>query len=314
MAKYDRLLYILNLVRSRRNLNAPMIASECGVTERTIYRDIISISEANIPIYYDRGYKFASDNFLPPLNFNVDEYLTLQAVLESTPLYKAGHSKKIIKSIKSKVDACLSQNVRSQKAFKSSVTSVKIKSTAPENGNEKYYALVEQGIRDNLVLELKYDSIQSGVTVREIEPYFMIFIERAFYFVGYCHLRKELRTFRIDRIRDIRLTEKRFRPRRDINPARYFRDSWGVFSGEPVEVEVILSGIAARIVQSGRHHPGEEVIIIGKDRVNYRVTVSGIEEICRWLIGFGGDVLVKKPLELKKEIKRRAAEILKSNK
>ena len=53
MAKYDRLLYILNLLRSRKNLNAEMLAAECGVTERTIYRDIIALSDANIPIYYD---------------------------------------------------------------------------------------------------------------------------------------------------------------------------------------------------------------------------------------------------------------------
>jgi predicted DNA-binding transcriptional regulator YafY len=291
-----------------------MIARECGVTERTIYRDIISISEANIPIYYDHGYKFASDNFLPPLNFDVNEYLTLQSVLESTPLYKTGHSRKIIKSIKSKVDACLSQSVRSQKAFKSTVTSVEIKSTVREDGNEKFYAIVEQGIRDNRIIKLTYDSIQSGVSTREIEPYFMIFIEKAFYFVGYCHLRKELRTFRTDRIKNIELTDKFFKPRKDINPAQYFKDSWGVFSGEPVEVEVILSGIAARVVQSSRHHPNEEMKKLGKDKIRYRVKVSGTEEICRWLMGFGGDVTVIKPLQLKKEINRRAEQILKSNK
>ena len=78
MAKYDRLLYILNLLRSRKNLNARNIAEECGVTERSIYRDILSLSEANVPIYYDCGYKLASDNFLPPLNFDFDEYQFLK--------------------------------------------------------------------------------------------------------------------------------------------------------------------------------------------------------------------------------------------
>ncbi|RME19381.1 MAG: HTH domain-containing protein, partial [Candidatus Zixiibacteriota bacterium] len=47
MPKSDRLLYILNLLRTRRNLNAARLAEECGVTERSIYRDIISLSEAN---------------------------------------------------------------------------------------------------------------------------------------------------------------------------------------------------------------------------------------------------------------------------
>ena len=45
MSKYDRLLHILNLLRSRRSLNARKLAEECQVTERSIYRDITSLSE-----------------------------------------------------------------------------------------------------------------------------------------------------------------------------------------------------------------------------------------------------------------------------
>ena len=61
MAKYDRLLFILNLLRTRRNLNAAMIAAECGVTERSIYRDVIALSEANIP--FVKGKTWTTDAF-----------------------------------------------------------------------------------------------------------------------------------------------------------------------------------------------------------------------------------------------------------
>ncbi|MFH0930314.1 MAG: HTH domain-containing protein, partial [Candidatus Zixiibacteriota bacterium] len=77
MGKADRLLLILNLIRSRRNLRAKDLALECGVSERTIFRDINAISSANIPIYFENGYKFLTDAFLPPLNFSLDEYLVL---------------------------------------------------------------------------------------------------------------------------------------------------------------------------------------------------------------------------------------------
>ena len=314
MAKYDRLLFILNLLRSRRNLNAAMIAAECGVTERTIYRDVISISEANVPIYYDRGYKYASDNFLPPLNFNIDEYLTLISILESSPLYKSGLDRKKIKSIKAKIEACLSQSVRKEKSFTSTPTSIHIKSTATGNNKNKYYATIEQGIRECKIIRLKYNSIESGISEREIEPYFMIFIERAFYFVGYCFLRKEMRTFRVDRVLKVTLTDKIFKLRKNINPKAYFRDSWGVFSGETVNVRVLMTGKAARVVQMGKHHPNEEIKIVDDNKIEYRVTVSGTEEICRWLLGFGGDITVIEPNSLKNEVRKRAAKILKNHK
>lgn len=312
MAKYDRLLFILNLLRTRRNLNAAMIADECGVTERTIYRDVISISEANVPIYYDRGYKYATDNFLPPLNFNIDEYLTLVAVLESSPLFKSGHDRKRIKAIKTKIEACLSRAVRTEKGYTSYPTSINIKSTESEENKNKFYPIIELGIKEGRVIRLEYDSIESGTTIRKIEPYFMIFIERAFYFVGYCHLRKEMRTFRLDRIRGVILTEEKFSRRGNIDPITYFKDSWGLYSGKLVKVRVILTGKAARVVEMGRHHQNEIIKKLGKNKVEYTVTVSGTEEICRWLLGFGGDVKVMEPVELKMEMQKRAGSILKN--
>lgn len=310
MAKYDRLLYILNLLRSRRNLNAGMLAAECGVTERTIYRDIVALSDANIPIYYDKGYKYASGNFLPPLNFNIDEYIILKTVLESSPLYQSGHSRKLINSIKSKIEACLSPSVKEKKMFTPQTTSVELKSTYGKRIDENFYAVVEEGIRRHRIISLKYNSIQSGVMEREVEPYFLIFIERAFYFVGYCYRRNDLRTFRIDRIIDVRLTDRKFVPRKKIDPGGYFRNSWGVFSGKPVEVEVIFSGKAARVVSLSRHHKSEKVTPLDNGSVKYEVTVSGTEEICRWLIGFGGGAVVVKPLSLARELQKRAEAIL----
>ncbi|MCP4706709.1 MAG: transcriptional regulator [candidate division Zixibacteria bacterium] len=314
MAKYDRLLFILNLLRSRRNLNAAMIAAECGVTERTIYRDVISISEANVPIYYDRGYKYASDNFLPPLNFNIDEYLTLISILESSPLFKTGLDKKKIKSIKAKIEACLSQTVKKEKSFSSSPTSIQIKSTSIGKIKNRFYATIERGIQDNRVIKLSYNSIESGISEREIEPCFMIFIERAFYFIGYCYLRKEMRTFRVDRVKKVFLTNKSFKPRKNINPKAYFKDSWGVYGGDKVDVKVIMTGKAARIVQLGKHHPSEEIIVMDDNRIEYRVTVSGTDEICRWLLGFGGDITVVEPESLRIEVQKRAGKILKNYK
>ncbi len=309
MAKYDRLLFILNLLRTRKNFNAERLAEECGVTERTIYRDIIALSEANIPIYYDKGYKYASDNFLPPLNFNIDEYLALKTALESSPLYKSGYSRRLMKSIKTKIEACLTPAVKREKIYFSDTMDVSIKATHSRKVSESFFACVEAGIRQNKVLKLKYNSIQSGILEREVDPYFLIFIERAFYFVGYCNLRNELRTFRIDRIVEVSLTDKKFIPRQNINPSQYFKDSWGVYGGEPVDVEILFTGKAAQVISMGRHHPNEEISTKKDGSIIYRVSVSGIEEISRWILGFGGEAKVINPPVLVEKIRIAANDI-----
>ena len=313
MSKYDRMLYILNLLRSRRNLNAAMLAQECGVTERSIYRDIASLSEVNVPIYYDRGYKFASNNFLPPLNFTIEEYLTLKTALESSPLYKSGPGKKHIKTLKSKIEACLTPNVKRDRVMTPSTTSVEIRNTFYPANFEKYSPLIERAITDSRVLIMTYDSIKSGPADREVDPYFLVFRERAFYFVGYCHSRNDMRTFRLDRIKFLNISDKNFKIRPGVDPEDYFRDSWGVYSGEPAEVEIIFSGAAARVVKSGQHHGGEQITELDDGRVLYRVTVAGTEEIGRWLMGFGGDFEILSPESLRREVCQLSKSIINKN-
>jgi|WetSurMetagenome_2_1015567.scaffolds.fasta_scaffold36162_4 predicted DNA-binding transcriptional regulator YafY len=73
MKKSERLLYILSLLRTRKRLRAKDLAAKCEVTERTIYRDICSISGSNIPIFFDDGYKLIHEEFMPPMSFTPAE-------------------------------------------------------------------------------------------------------------------------------------------------------------------------------------------------------------------------------------------------
>ncbi len=303
MSKYDRLLYILNLVRSRRNLNAARLAYECGVTERSIYRDIIALSEANVPIYYDNGYKLASDNFLPPLNFTWEEYSCLKLTLESSPLGRTTAHRETLKRIRAKVEAGLSRQVREKRRTAVDTTHIDIGIIENQKRGVRFYRRLEQAITDNRCLRIKYESINSGPSERIVEPYFIIFRRRAFYFVAWCRMREEFRTFRLDRVLDVRVLDDHFTRRRGINARDYFEGSWDVFSGEPVDVEVRFTGTAARVIRSSRHHPHEQVEEISDDEVIYRVNVCGLEEIKRWILGFGPEAVVISPERLRDDMR-----------
>jgi predicted DNA-binding transcriptional regulator YafY len=83
MKKSERLLYILSLLRTRKRLRAKDLAVKCEVTERTIYRDICSISGSNIPIFFDDGYKLIHEEFMPPMSFTPSESLFLISFLKT---------------------------------------------------------------------------------------------------------------------------------------------------------------------------------------------------------------------------------------
>ncbi len=303
MHKYDRLMYILNSLRSRKNLSANRLAEECGVTERSIYRDILSLSEANVPIYYDRGYKLASDNFLPPLNFDLDEYNCLQMALESTPLAKTDKYQALVRRIKAKIDSGLSETVKNKRRFTPASTHIEIPvtSTIDQPG---LFSQIELAIQEDRCLEIDYDSIESGKSKRLVEPYFIVFRIRAFYMVGFCRRTNDFRTFRIDRISEISVTDQTFVRKTGITAKSYFDGSWGVFTGQRTSVTLLLKGNAARIVLSGKHHPGEQVEKLRDGTVRYKVTTRGTEEIQRWILSFGGEVEVIEPKELCENLSR----------
>jgi predicted DNA-binding transcriptional regulator YafY len=302
MNKYDRLLYILNLLRSRRNLNAEMIARECGVTERSIYRDIIALSEANVPIYYDNGYKLASGNFLPPLNFDLNEYKCLTLALDSTPLAQAGQYRDTVKRIKAKVEAGLSETVRQTSKFSPRTTHIDIPVACDQGQVSRYFGRIEEAISKSMCVRLKYDSVESGTSERIVEPYFIIFRGRAFYFVAFCRLKTEFRTFRIDRIAALSLLDEHFDRRANVDADTYFLGSWQLYAGESVEVVVRLKGTAARVVLTTSHHPGEQIEKVSDREVIYRVVTRGIEEIQRWVLAFGSDAEVMAPEKLRENL------------
>ena len=302
MNKYQRMLFILNLLRTRRNLNAQALAEECHVTPRSIYRDIIALSEANIPIYYDNGYKLASDAFLPPLNFTYDEYQLLRLALEATPLGETDKYRRIIKNVKTKIEAGLSESVRRRSRFTPDSTHVEISVSFDSSDVAGFIGMIEGAIAQSQCLQIEYDAIESGLTRRVVEPYFIVFRGRAFYLVAFCRMREEYRTFRIDRVKSMQQLTESFDRDSSITPETYFAGSWSVYSGDPVEVEIEFSGSAARVVSSAVYHPDEKVKPMGEGRLRYRTVTRGIEEIKRWILGFGREALVIRPEELRREL------------
>lgn len=114
MSRIERLFFILNLIRSGRNLNANELARECRVSERTIYRDIKAMHSANISIDYDKGYKFLSDTFLPPVNLSLDEYIAIclglnSGVINSKPVLKLAGRRAL-----AKLEVIMPENVRKE--------------------------------------------------------------------------------------------------------------------------------------------------------------------------------------------------------
>ncbi|MFN8308971.1 MAG: WYL domain-containing protein [Chitinophagales bacterium] len=75
---------------------------------------------------------------------------------------------------------------------------------------------INNAIENSLVTAIEYDSREKGISVREIEPMAIVYREGKRNLVGWCRLRNDFRSFRLDRLNLVKLLKERFDPRADF--------------------------------------------------------------------------------------------------
>ncbi|MGB5105083.1 MAG: YafY family protein, partial [Candidatus Zixiibacteriota bacterium] len=306
MSKSGRLLAILNLIRTHHSITADRLAEKCGVSERTIYRDLATLCDVGAPVYFDNGYKLLPGFFLPPLNLSVDEYLTFKVALLGSPLKSLKSQSVNINNLIAKIDNAVNSHVPEQLKRSRPTQQIAVRNTTDNRAADLTIRLLQKAVDNHSVINFRYASVSSGTALREVNPYFVVFRGRAWYLLAYCRRHREVRTFRVDRISRINFTDKHFDPDPSVSPDSYFKSSWEVFTGKPVRVKIRFRGKAAAVISTGQRHPDETIKRRSDKSIDYSVSVAGIEEISRWIVGFGGMATVIEPPQLLQRVKKMA--------
>ena len=85
MSKTERLMTVLGLVRDRGPVSLQTIASECGISPRTVYRYIESLQKLHYPVYFDDGYRMRREVALPATDLSPDEIALIRFCLRNNP-------------------------------------------------------------------------------------------------------------------------------------------------------------------------------------------------------------------------------------
>jgi proteasome accessory factor B len=147
---------------------------------------------------------------------------------------------------------------------------------------------------------------------RIVDPYHLANINGEWYLFAFDHARKDIRTFVPARVQGVKQTGKTFSRPEKFSLEKRLRDSFGVHSGEG-EYGIVLrfNAHAADIVREKKWHESQQLRELKGGGVELRLKLSGLIEIERWILSWGGDVKVIKPRELADAIRRAAETILK---
>ena len=197
----DRLFQIIYILLEKKNVTAKMLSEQFEVSQRTIYRDIDILSQCGIPLYSTRGRNGGIailENFvLNKTAMTEQEQYHILMALQSLP--KGG-----TENIKETLEKYRSFFQKSNQNY--------IQVDFSEWGKQKeiLFDTLKKAIFDKKVISFVYYNSEGEKTERKAEPYQLWFKSRNWYLKAYCKEKKHLRIFKLNRIKDLIVTEEFF--------------------------------------------------------------------------------------------------------
>jgi predicted DNA-binding transcriptional regulator YafY len=208
-----RLLAVLELLQAHPRISGADIAARLGVELRTVRRYVSTLEGMGIPITAERGrhggYALMPGFKLPPMMFTDDEALALSVGLLAARSLGLGQAAPAVTSAQAKLERIMPAALRQRVRAVDETVQLDLAGggAAADNG---MLAVLSAAARAGQRVALRYRAPGGAETAREFEPYGLAYHGGCWYAVGWCRLRRALRSLRLDRIVEVVATDARF--------------------------------------------------------------------------------------------------------
>ena len=310
LSKSTRIFDLVHLLSGRRRYTVGEMAGKLDVSKRTVFRYLADLQERHVPIYQDEnGYRLLETATLKPLNLTAEEHALLKVALDNPALRKHAGLRGRLDALEMKLDAAISMAEETPRALQ--LAGVDRSGPKAEGCIEALRLAIKRGQS----VEIHYHSLSGAKPHwRGIDPWKVFERSSAWYLVGRCHTHDETRIFRLDRIGGVREGGSTFEIPADFNLDDHLQATWKMFKGDGhYKVHLRFDKSLAPLILNANHHPDEQVNQRRDGSVDYKVELSSLEEIARWIVGFGGKCRVVGPGLLQASVVLLATESLATN-
>jgi predicted DNA-binding transcriptional regulator YafY len=306
-----RVLATLELLQSHARLTGAELARRLEVDPRTARRYIEMLQDLGIPVEAERGrygaYSLRPGYKLPPLMFSEDEALALTLGLLAARGLGLAAAAPAVEGALAKVERVMPASLRERvRAVEETlVLDVGRSGTAPAGA---VVVTLSAAARERRRVWMRYRSARSEETQRGFDPYGLVYREGYWYATGYCHLRRGLRLFRLDRILDVEPREETFTRPENFDVLGDVLHTIATAPGA-WEVEVLLK---MSLAEARREVPPTMAILEeapDEGGVLLRCYTQGLRWMARFLAGLGYPFEVRRPPELREALRQHAAEL-----
>src|SRR5690242_4710159 len=273
------------------------LASLCGVTTRTIRRDLQALEEAGFPLFDDKSRDDGKTRWM----VNGQAFKGLSAGLTVSELCALYFSRTLLESLSGtpfrdevesafeKLATALTPHMRRFLDQLPRVIATKHDPMRRREGLEQQH-IVARALEATLSLRqasIVYFSKSSDRTKTYlVHPYRLAYAQGGLYLLAYVPEYREVRTFAVERIQELSLREERFEPIEDL-PDEAFPHSLGVHSGPPERVEIEFQPAVADYVRARQWHQSQRLRDEAGGGMVMTLNVCLDRALRSWILSFG---------------------------
>ena len=281
---------------SRKKTSAKYLAEKLELSVRTIYRYIICIELANIPVVSERG---KNGGLYIPETFKLPYmYLTeteLKTAIDTLGAFEPNLKNQTIESIIFKLKALSKQNSSAYVAGGDIMID-----SGPWGNTEGYknkIEVIQTALKELKVLRLKYFDRSGEISERDTQPHVLVFKKGEWYIYSFCLLRREFRMFKISRIMYASIADESF-VKKEVLPAQL---EFGNFESA-AQIELKLEVEKEAIFETEEWLGVENIKKLANGKFTAEAYIPYDKQLISKIIYLGGGVKIISPEFLKKEI------------
>ena len=316
----SRVLTILELLQAHRRMTVTELATRLEVNERTVRRYVGTLAELGIPVTTERGryggYRLLAGFKLPPLMLTDDEAVAVVLGLvaaerlglaAAAPATSAAEAK-IVRVLPAPLADRLAA-LRDSLGFTMRRPDAPVPGSAADGDPPDTDILLTLGAatRAHGRLKITYRTRTLRDSVREFDPYGLVFHATRWYAVGHDHQSDEIRSFRVDRILAVAPAAATFEPPAGFDAVAHLSRQ---LAGLPWQwqVEVLFE---AEVADVRRRVPAAMAEVTETENgVRMKCRAHNLRGMAQMLAGAGWPFTIIEPEELREAVAEHAEQLL----
>lgn len=301
-------------IKAGKYPNCVKLARELEVSKRTIIRDMEFMRDRlRLPIEYDSqryGFYYTElvDQF-PTIAITESEMFALLVAHKAIAQYHGTPFQRPLEAAFRKLTGALDSST--EISMNDLDKGLSFRPFAPDDTDLEIFEILTRAVREHRVVRFLYKNLGTQKpNRRQVRPYHLACIDNHWYLFAFDLDRKAMRSFVLTRLRNPELTSKAFVPPKDFNPDEYLRGTFTAFTGQDdYEVAIEFDAWATDLVRGRKWHASQEFVELPNGCSRLVMRLNSIEEMERWVLGWGTHATVVRPNGLVERIRRVAAEI-----